>query len=52
MWEFPHGVLQDGESHELAVARLVPELTGLRSGPLTELQTIRHGVTRFHASTE
>src|SRR5579884_2755556 len=47
LWEFPHGPLQDGESHEQAARRLVRKETGLkiRLGP--ELLTIRHGVTRF-----
>lgn len=47
MWEFPHGPLEDGESHEEAAARLVWQLTGLRARPGPELLTIRHGVTRF-----
>jgi len=47
MWEFPHSPLAAAETADAAAARLVAELTGLRVGPLTELQTIRHGVTRF-----
>jgi len=47
MWEFPHGELVKGETHEQAAIRLLRELTGFagRLGP--ELTTIRHGVTRF-----
>jgi A/G-specific adenine glycosylase len=47
LWEFPHGPLQEGESHAAAAARLAAELTGLevRLGP--ELMTVRHGITRF-----
>jgi A/G-specific adenine glycosylase len=47
MWEFPHGELVKGETHEQAAVRLLRELTGFagRLGP--ELTTIRHGVTRF-----
>jgi A/G-specific adenine glycosylase len=47
LWEFPHGVLLEGESHEQAAVRLARELAGLevRLGP--ELATIGHGVTRF-----
>lgn len=47
LWEFPHGEVRTGETHEHAAVRLARELTGLnvRLGP--ELTTIRHGVTRF-----
>jgi len=47
MWEFPHGELAEGETHEQAAVRLLRDLTGFagRLGP--ELSTIRHGVTRF-----
>jgi A/G-specific adenine glycosylase len=47
MWEFPHGELRDGESHEEAAARLARELTGLKVALGGELLTVRHGVTRF-----
>jgi A/G-specific adenine glycosylase len=47
MWEFPHGELAEGETHEQAAARLVRELTGLEVQLGAELTTIRHGVTRF-----
>lgn len=45
MWEFPHGELHAGESHEAAASRLVAELTGLRADLGAELLTLRHGVT-------
>ena len=47
MWEFPHGPLGDGETHEEALARLLPALTGLSANLGPELATIRHGITRF-----
>jgi A/G-specific adenine glycosylase len=47
MWEFPHGPLREGETHEQAADRLLRELTGLRARRGSELLTIRHGVTRF-----
>jgi A/G-specific adenine glycosylase len=47
LWEFPHGPLADGETHEQAAARLLPELTGLAADVGPELLTVRHGVTRF-----
>jgi A/G-specific adenine glycosylase len=47
MWEFPHGEVAAGETHEAAVGRLLPELTGLTAELGPELLTIRHGVTRF-----
>ena len=47
LWEFPHGPLLDGESHESAASRLVAELTGVRAKLGTELLTIRHGITRY-----
>ncbi|HEY7310795.1 MAG TPA: A/G-specific adenine glycosylase [Gemmataceae bacterium] len=48
LWEFPHGPLLDGETHEDAVVRLLRDGTGVQSRPGPELLTIRHGVTRFH----
>lgn len=44
MWEFPHGELEPGESHEQAAQRLA-QSAGLRVDLGPELQTIRHGVT-------
>jgi A/G-specific adenine glycosylase len=48
LWEFPHGPLRDGESHQDAAVRLLRDLTGLHAQPGPELLTIRHGITRFH----
>jgi A/G-specific adenine glycosylase len=47
MWEFPHGELEPGESHEAAAERLLGSLTGLSADIGPELLTVRHGVTRF-----
>jgi A/G-specific adenine glycosylase len=47
MWEFPHGPLTDGETHEQAATRLLSALTGLQGDLGAELLTVRHGVTRF-----
>src|SRR5262249_13654008 len=47
MWEFPHGPLGGGESHEEAAARLLRQLTGLRADLGGELLTLRHDVTRY-----
>ncbi len=47
LWEFPHGPLHDGESHEAAAARLLTELTGLQARLGPELKTIQHAVTRY-----
>jgi A/G-specific adenine glycosylase len=47
MWEFPHGELREGETHESAALRLLAELTGLDAALGTELLTVRHAVTRF-----
>jgi A/G-specific adenine glycosylase len=46
LWEFPHGPLGDGESHEGAAVRLARE-AGLGVALGQELMTLRHGVTRF-----
>jgi A/G-specific adenine glycosylase len=48
LWEFPHGPLVEGESHEEAASRLLHELTGLRAQVGPELLTLQHGVTRYH----
>ncbi len=50
LWEFPHGPLQDGETHDSAALRLLTELTGVKARLGLELQTIRHGVTRYRIS--
>jgi A/G-specific adenine glycosylase len=47
LWEFPHGELAGGETHEEAARRLLAGLTGLEARLGAELTTIRHGVTRF-----
>ncbi len=47
LWEFPHGPLAAGETHEAAAGRLLRELTGCEGTRGAELTTIRHGVTRF-----
>jgi A/G-specific adenine glycosylase len=47
LWEFPHGPLDDGETHDQAATRLLSTLTGCQGDVGTELTTIRHGVTRF-----
>jgi A/G-specific adenine glycosylase len=47
LWEFPHGALESGETHEAAAVRLTNELTGLSVHPGTELTTVRHGITRY-----
>jgi A/G-specific adenine glycosylase len=47
LWEFPHGPLQDDETHEAAAGRLAAELTGLRVRLGAELATVRHGITRY-----
>jgi A/G-specific adenine glycosylase len=47
MWEFPHGELTNGETHEQAALRLLRTLTGFDGQLGRELTTIRHGVTRF-----
>jgi A/G-specific adenine glycosylase len=48
LWEFPHGPLRDGESHEDAAQRLLRDLTGVEARLGAELLTIHHGITRFH----
>ena len=50
LWEFPHGPLREGESHEAAARRLLAELTGLEARPGPELLTVRHGITRYHVT--
>jgi A/G-specific adenine glycosylase len=47
MWEFPHGAVAAGETHEAAARRLLRELTALEAELGPELLTVRHGVTRF-----
>jgi A/G-specific adenine glycosylase len=45
-WEFPHGPLADGETHERAAARMLTETTGIRARLGAELLTLRYSVTR------
>jgi A/G-specific adenine glycosylase len=47
LWEFPHGPLQGGESHEEAASRLARHL-GLQFDLGPESVTIAHGITRYH----
>jgi A/G-specific adenine glycosylase len=47
LWEFPHGPLRDGETHEAAAIRLLHELTGLQADLGAELLTIRHGIMHY-----
>jgi A/G-specific adenine glycosylase len=47
LWEFPHGPLDEGESHEVAAVRLARALAGLDVTLGPELLTLRHGVTRY-----
>jgi A/G-specific adenine glycosylase len=47
LWEFPHGPVAEGESHEEAAGRLVTELTGVKARLGGEILTLEHGVTRY-----
>jgi A/G-specific adenine glycosylase len=47
LWEFPHGPLDEGESHEAAALRLARALTGLDVTLGPALLTLRHGITRY-----
>ncbi len=47
LWEFPHGELAAGETHQAAAERLMEPLTGVEATVGQELRTVRHGVTRF-----
>jgi A/G-specific adenine glycosylase len=47
LWEFPHGPLDEGESHESAAVRLARALAGLDVALGPEVLTLRHGVTRY-----
>jgi A/G-specific adenine glycosylase len=47
MWEFPRGPVEDAETHEAAAIRLAESLVGMRVRPGAEVDTVRHGVTRF-----
>jgi A/G-specific adenine glycosylase len=47
MWEFPHGALLEGETHETAATRLAHDLAGIETGEPVEVARIKHGVTRY-----
>ena len=47
LWEFPHGPLAAGESHEEAARRLARDV-GLEIDLGPEMLTITHGITRYH----
>jgi A/G-specific adenine glycosylase len=47
LWEFPHGHVDDAETHEAAAARVLREDAGLAVRPGAELLTVRHGITRY-----
>ncbi len=49
LWEFPHGPNSDGETNELAAARLL-EVLGIRGTVEAEITTLRHSVTRYRIS--
>jgi ADP-ribose pyrophosphatase YjhB (NUDIX family) len=48
MWEFPHGPLAPGETHETAAVRVLAELTGLKGRLKPELLSLRHAVNHYH----
>jgi A/G-specific adenine glycosylase len=50
MWEFPHGPLEEGESHDAAARRLGPALTGMELAAGPEILTVRHGITRYRVT--
>jgi A/G-specific adenine glycosylase len=50
LWEFPHGPLEEGETHDDAARRLGPALTGLELRPGAEVLTVRHGITRYRVT--
>jgi A/G-specific adenine glycosylase len=47
MWEVPHAEQRPDEELSAAALRVARELTGLVVNPQTEVQTIRHSVTRY-----
>jgi len=47
LWEFPHGVIAEGETAEVAAVRLAREFAGVVVGEPTEVATITHGITRY-----
>ena len=47
MWEFPHGPLENGETHAQAACRLARQRAGIRVQMGPELLTLRHSVMRY-----
>ncbi|MCS6864903.1 MAG: NUDIX domain-containing protein [Gemmataceae bacterium] len=47
LWEVPHAEKRPEEDAPTAAVRIAQQLTGYRIEPLTELITLKHGVTRF-----
>jgi A/G-specific adenine glycosylase len=47
LWEFPHGQVETGASHQDEASKWLQQLAGIRADIGTEIATIRHGVTRF-----
>jgi len=47
MWEVPHAPRAEGEDISDAATRVAKEFTGFEVTPGAELQTIKHGVTRY-----
>src|SRR5262249_54223898 len=45
LWEFPHALLDNGETHEAAAVRLARQLVGMRVRLGSELLTLHHSVT-------
>lgn len=50
LWEFPHGELLPDETHEAAVARLLPALTGIRGSVGPELMMVRHTIMHYRVT--
>jgi A/G-specific adenine glycosylase len=47
LWEFPHAPLADDESPADGARRTARELTDIRVHSTTELETVRHSITRY-----
>ena len=50
LWEFPGGVMEEGESQEQALVREYREETELTVQPLEKIATIRHSYTRYRVT--
>ncbi|WP_243545816.1 A/G-specific adenine glycosylase [Pseudodesulfovibrio tunisiensis] len=50
LWEFPGGVLEDGETPELAVVREYREETGLEVRPVEKIGVVRYGYTKYRVT--